>query len=1127
MRGFARVLLSVSSLRQIGSSCWRLVPPAVFCGAAIAWPVAGATADAPSPEDLHFFETRIRPILAEHCHDCHGSRTSHAALRLDTHAGLLRGTDTGKVVIPGDPGQSRLLQAVRHEDGVKPMPDEGPRLKDEQIAALEHWIAIGAPWPTDDYAAVEAGDPAKHWAYQPVNLPPVPEVADPRFSRHPVDAFLWDAWQRQGLRPADPADPATVARRAWYVLTGLAPTVAELGAFTANPDDEAWSALILDLLERPQYGERWARHWLDVARYADTMGYQAGDRDNRYPHAFTYRAWVIDAFNNDLSWDRFIMRQLAADHLVERGEAAEQDLAALGFLTVGPQLGNVETIDDRIDVTTRAFMGLTVSCARCHDHKTEPISIEDYYALHAVFTSSEEPDPLPVIGTPESADDVADFERQAAEVRQHIDQLWRDITAQMREPAVVRDYLELAWKAWREDWDPEQTRIRSAAKGRYRANAVGAWRDWMKDAAEGEQRRPAIGLWVAAMAAADQDHFGDWLAEQEPPTDGTALELWADLQDDGVTGREQLIAILAGRLIEASDQALQRRNEDPGVVFDGWQALATWHDNPLAVPWQEIHRFADREDRQEQNRREGRMNRLVADHPGAPLRAMALRDRERPRDGVVFLRGDPNRRGDTVERRWLEFFGGQRFPADRSGREELAALIAAPDNPLTARVIVNRVWAHHFGAPLVDSPSDFGMQTPEPPLQPLLDYLAFWFVENDMSLKKLHHFLMTSQAFKLAAAGPAANQEIDAANRFHWRANRRRLDFDSMRDRLLQASGALETGMTGGRSVRIDRPGADRRRSVYAFIDRHDLLPVLRVFDLPDPNQHSPSRFETAGPQQALFFLNSPFVQRQAERLAADPDLRDAGGLDQRVDWLHRRLFARAAGEQDLELARSFFEAVGNDALWRRQRGTWQPLIAELTRDPDGGRTLVNERTPPHFIENRRWQGEETLGEGPLSYWMVDADGGHPHSAYAVVMRWTADEAQTVRLRGWIHRPSDQGRALRVRVMSGGDTVHEASVEPGGRIDFGDAPLIQVEAGEHLDLVVASPRNDAHSTFRWYVELLMGPGHPSQPEGTLVTSLELDFPRPDRPPPLTRATESPWADYIQALLASNEFAFVD
>lgn len=1092
-----------------------------------AGPAISAAAE-PSADDLRFFETKVRPILAENCYDCHGSRTSHAALRLDNHSDLLRGADTGKVVIPGEPGQSRLLQAVRHQDGVTAMPKDAPRLDDADIAALEQWIAMGAPWPADYSGSDAAGSPEQHWAYQPVHRPEVPQVDDSRFGSHPVDAFLFQAWQQQGLQPAAPADAETAARRAWYVLTGLAPQPEELEAFVVQPDEQAWSDLVGELLERPQYGERWARHWLDVARYADTMGYLAGDRDNRYPHAFTYRNWLIDAFNRDLPWHEFIRHQLAADQLVERGEADQTDLAALGFLTVGPQLGRVETIDDRIDAVTRGFMGLTVSCARCHDHKTEPVSIEDYYALYAVFTSSEEPDTLPVIGTPEPGPQTEEFERRVAEIQQHLDQQWRDVRAQMREPEIVRGYLELAWQAWQEDWNQEQIGTRSAAQGRFRANAVTVWRDWLKASAEGEAHQPAIALWVEAMRAADDDRLDAWRAERDQPEDELARDLWTRLGAQEAPGRESVAAVLAERLIEASDQAEQSRADDPDAPLEGWQVVASVHDNPLAVPWHEARRFIDRQDREEQNRRQGQMSRLNADHPGAPLRAMVLQDRDRPSNGTVFLRGDPNRPGDQVERRWPEFFGGDPFPEDRSGRLEMAGLIAAPDNPLTARVIVNRVWGHHFGAPLVDSPSDFGVQTPPPPLLPLLDYLADWFVEHDMSLKALHHFLMTSQAFRLAAHGPAANDQIDGANRYHWRANRRRLDFESMRDRLLQASGALDLGETGGRSVRLERPEADRRRSLYAFIDRHDLLPTLRVFDLPSPDQHSPVRFETAGPQQALFFLNSPFVTRQAERLAGDPGLRAAGGLEQRVDWLHRRLFARPAGAEDLELARAFFEASGSAGLWHRQRGSWQPLIAQLAWRSDGTEMLLHEETPPHFVDDhRRWQGGETLGEGAYAYWNIHPGGGHPHSARAVVLRWTADEDQQVRPQGWIRRPSDQGRALKVLVMAGGRTWHRAMVEPGGQIDLADAGPIPVAAGGHLDLVVDSLHHDAFDSFEWSFRLAMGPGHDEQPEGTLVTSLELDYPHPAGPPALARATESPWIDYIQALLSTNEFVFVD
>ena len=633
-----------------------------------------------------------------------------------------------------------------------------------------------------------------HWAY----VPPVKAAA----SGHPVDALLEQAWKDLKLAPAGPAAPRQWLERAAFTLTGLPPSDEQLRRIEANPDEATWKVLVDELLASPAYGERWARHWMDVARYADTRGYHF-DQDNRYPFAYTYRDWLIRAFNEDLPYDRFVKLQVAADHLVDRPD--HPDLAALGFLTVGLRGGPVETIDDRVDVVTRGFLSSTVSCARCHDHKTDPISTKDYYSLYSIFEHTDEPEDKPVIGKP--ADEAAFQAYQAEAVKlEEADRVARQqLVDHLRSKEALPNYLELAWRARKESWDHPKATAEGFKRGRLRPNALMRWKDFLGEHAGTERLKR-------------------WLAEMDAAADDAA--------------RAGLCAALAGEWTSAPGGS-----ELAGLAANG--------GCPLSYGVDRVEAFMDVEDGNQRRQRLSAMAKLMTEHPGSPPRAMSLRDKANWGKAVVFERGNPANRGEVFDRHWLGFLGGGAFEEGKSPRLSLAEKIADPANPLTARVIVNRVWAWHFGAPLAD-PGDFGPQTPRPPLLPLLDTLAVNFVEKGGSLKELHRLLLTSKAFRLSATGPEANDAIDQANTVFWKWNRRRLDFESMRDRVLAAAGALDTRGTGGRSVRLEEPSSDARRSLYAFVDRYALPGTFVSFDLPHPDHHSAKRVETTVPQQAL-----------------------------------------------------------------------------------------------------------------------------------------------------------------------------------------------------------------------------------------------------------------------------------
>ena len=714
--------------------------------------IAAAAAPPVSPAAAEFFEKKVRPVLVNHCVNCHGPKKQQAELRLDSRAGLLKGSDSGAVVVPGNPEKSLLLRAIRHDGDIK-MPPKG-KLPDAVIADLTNWVKMGAPWPESTAVAarwnVEEAR-KRHWAFQPVKRVAVPVVSDPKVViRNSIDAFVSAKQQAAGLAMSPEADRRTLLRRLSFDLLGLPPTPDEVAAFEEDSRPDAYEMVVERLLASPAYGERWGRHWLDVARYADTKGYVFTE-ERRYPFSYTYRDYTIRAFNEDLPYDQFIMQQLAADRLDL--DADRRPLAAMGFLTLGRRfLNNIhDIIDDRIDVIMRGLQGMTVTCARCHDHKFDPIPSRDYYSLYGVFASSIEPKDLPVITSPNSTPEGLNYQKRLAQLQQDV----------------------------------------------------------------------------------------------------------VDFQ-------------------KKNEKELKANN---------------------------------RKFRDELRGLEKKVEQHKATHPGAPASAMVLNDAAQPTQPYVFLRGNPGNHGETVPRRYVEVIAGpERKPFTQgSGRLELARAIASRDNPLTARVMVNRIWMHHFGEGLVRTTSNFGLRG-EPPTHPeLLDWLSSRFMEDGWSIKNLHRLIVTSAAYRQTSEDRPDGKLADPENRLLWKMNRSRLDFEAMRDALLATSGQLDRRM-GGVAVDITKSPSPSRRSVYGFIDRQNLPGMFRTFDLASPDAHTPQRFSTTVPQQALFLMNSPFAIEQAKAILARPDVAALTKPVERIERLHRLLYGRSADPEEVTLGMRFLE---------------------------------------------------------------------------------------------------------------------------------------------------------------------------------------------------------------------------
>ncbi|MBP85125.1 MAG: hypothetical protein CMJ64_00135 [Planctomycetaceae bacterium] len=685
-----------------------LLTIAIFCQ-------SGALAARAADADVEFFEKKIRPVLVERCYKCHSTQAESVkgGLLLDSRDTSRKGGESGAAVVPGNVDESLALSALRYDSFE--MPPDG-KLPAAVIADFEKWITMGAPDPRDAAPSKTAPDEIdwakarQFWAFQPPTRHKTPSLTEPSSVHRATDAFVLAKLERAGIASNPEANRRTLIRRVTFDLIGLPPTPGEIANFVNDDVPQAYERLVDRLLASPHYGERWARMWLDISRYAEDQAHIVGNNTSLcYPNAYAYRDWVINALNADVPYDNFVRQQLAADLIDPQNKAGH---IALGFVGLGPKYYRrsdpevmAEEWEDRVDTVTRGLLGITVACARCHDHKYDPIETEDYYALAGVFASTE------------------------------------------------------------------------------------------------MFNRPLD-------------------AKREKDKDGQS-----------------------------------KKAEDA------------------------VH---------------------------------IVRDKN-PHDLHVHIRGNVKKPGPLTQRRFLRVVSAtepQPF-TNGSGRLELANAIVSRDNPLTARVIVNRVWALHFGRPLVGTPSNFGSLGERPTHPQLLDDLAVRFMESGWSLKWLQREIVSSATYRQTSAIVSKKQAIDPSNQLLWRMNRRRLGVEPWRDALLAAAGGLER-QVGGKSIKPQDPN-ERRRTMYSYISRLELDSMLAMFDFPDPNAHSPSRVETTTPLQKLFVLNSPFMVKQAEALAVNL-IASAGGNEERIRNAYESLYGRLPQADEVELGLDFLSGcVEND----------------------------------------------------------------------------------------------------------------------------------------------------------------------------------------------------------------------
>lgn len=931
-------------------------------------PLVAAAAAAPTAEQLDFFEKRIRPVLADHCYACHSAETPSpkGGLRVDSRAWIRRGGESGPAVVPGEVDESLLISAMRHESFE--MPPES-KLADDVIDDFVRWVTDGAADPRDEPAidspsAAEADARATSgplWSTEPVRRPMLPDVVDRAWPRDDLDRFILSRLEDAGLAPVADASRRVLLRRLSFDLTGLPPTAAEIEAFENDPSPAAVEKVVDRLLASPHFGERWGRHWLDVARYADSAG---GGRTTIFETAWRYRDWVVDSFNRDRPYDQFIVDQIAGDLLARdvlegratggatTGEvAAEGDLpaevlaaqserfTATGFLAIGPknldgqdkELLRMDVVDEQIDTIGRVFLGLSIGCARCHDHKFDPLPTADYYALAAILRSTQTlvtanvsipvttPLPLPR----EAAQRLARHDRRVAELeaelkrgRTRLNQLSSALVSQ----GVVVD-------------DRDATLLGSWSRSTHSPNYVGEGYLHDNDREKGQNEAhfvpdlPGAGMYEVRVAynhgpsragsvPVSIEHAEGTttrkLDQRQRPTVGGLFEPLGRFRfESGRAARVTIgtaetkghVIVDAVQFVPVDQLPATADDAADGAAADDADAGA--EDRAAAADAQASGRAPDTVAAQlaalsdEVASLERQLTQLRRDAPPRPPAVLSVVDEREPGDYFILVRGNVHQPGAAVTRGFLSAFGGG--PAGdiadgESGRRELAAWLARPEHPLTARVMVNRVWQHLLGVGLVETADNFGA-TGQPPTHPeLLDHLAAEFVGDGWSVKRLIRRIVLSRTYQLASTDDEAARGIDPENRLWWRAHRKRLEAEPLRDAMLAFSGRLDRTL-GGASV---RPGtreefhyeyAGTRRTLYLPVFRAALYELLEVFDFPDPNLVVGRRARTTLPAQALLLMNSPFVMEEAQHAAL---------------WLLER---ESCDEQRLEAA--YLAAVG------------------------------------------------------------------------------------------------------------------------------------------------------------------------------------------------------------------------
>ena len=899
--------------------------------------VVSAFAQSPSPaqasaaQGADFFENKVRPIFANNCYACHTSAES-GGLRVDSRERLMKGGSSGPAIVPGDPEKSLLIQAVRQTGDLK-MP-QGGKLKPEEVQTLAEWIKMGAPWPEAKAGAAPASSPGKvitpqqraFWSFQPLKDPPVPAVKEKSWAKTNIDHFVLAKLEAKGMKPVGPADRRTLIRRVTEDLIGLPPTPEEVEAFVNDKSPNAYEKVVDRLLASPRYGERWGRHWLDVARYAedDVRGLDPKGRGYMpFDGAYVYRDWVIKAFNNDMPYGEFLKAQLAGDLLPE--PQRDKDIAGTGILGNGPWWwdqaepvqGRADERNERIDMVTRGMLGLTVACARCHDHKYDPITQKDYYSLAAIFlntTYHEYPASSPVeMALWEKQQKVIDGKEEVLDdFIEEQSKLYSQMLAQK-----TSKYMMAAWEATVE---PKKPVAEAAADQKVDPEIL---ERWIKFLAKPPKHYSYLRDWQDMIKCGGTQEQAQFLADNfqnlvlKVESDAAALKEENDIikAKAGVRKKPRRDAypnefetedqFCPGCDLELKTMPIEPTNLYLDMFLKDLDSESDERPDPglLSLRGWDLERHFSAEVQEHVATLRAEIEALKKAQVPYPFLEGAI-DKTTMGTMHVNVRGNPHTLGDQVSPRFLAILSPSTPKpfTEGSGRLQLADDIVA--SPIAARVIVNRVWRWHFGSGIVETPDNFG-KTGDPPSDPeLLEYLASSFVKNGMSMKKLHREILLSATYQLSTESSPENAEKDGANRLYWRANRQRLNAEAIRDSLLFVSGDLDLKKIGGPST--DFGDDNHRRTVYCKVSRYRLNNYLQVFDFPNPSFTAEQRFTTNVPLQRLFFMNSSFVYKQAQKFAER--VYDEGNDKARIEKAYQILFSRAPSEAEIQAGLGFLQ---------------------------------------------------------------------------------------------------------------------------------------------------------------------------------------------------------------------------
>ena len=826
-----------------------------------------------SDAELEFFEKKVRPVLVGRCYDCHSAESKiKGGLRLDSRKGVQAGGDSGVVIIAGKPDQSPLIEAVRYHNRDLQMPPKN-RLPAEEIEILERWVMSGAPDPRIE----KSGAPEKvtglsleegrtFWSFQPLANPKIPEVKLNERVKNPIDAFILSELEKKKITPAPPTDKRTLIRRVTQNLIGLPPTPKEIENFLADDSPDAYEKVIERLLASPHYGIRWGRHWLDVARYADSNGL---DENLGFGQAWRYRDYVVNSFNADKPFDQFLMEQIAGD-LVPG--ANEETRTGTGFLSLGakvlaePDLKklDMDIIDEQLDTMGKVFLGMTFGCVRCHDHKFDPVTQTDYYALAAIFKGTKS-----LSGTKTGAIKHW-FEHSFAdeEEKKRIKEVNKQVAAEKKKASSFKS--------------AEITKIRTTA----RSKAV----DYLVAATQIKITTPLTE--ITAVAKPHDLHpriLHHCRMHLEFHRDDPFFKDWHRFASRGEV--DQIRAHYGSLFVEAEEALAAARRKKPKTKtltdprLEAARSALYHNAGFLAVPTVDAYAF----DEKTLEKYHGLLSAARAFEIQAPdeSAAMGVGDAEKPvLELAVHIRGSHHNLGDPVSREFPAVMRISKvrpvFPANGSGRLQLARWMADSRHPLTARVIVNRIWGWHFGRGLVGTTENFGVKGDRPSHPELLDWLARYFMENGWSIKELHRLILKSNTYRQDSVHPKAEtfSLVDAENHLLWRANLQRLEAEQIRDSILAVSGRLDPGIGGktlplrNRQFVFNHTSEDHtkydslRRAIYLPVIRNNIYSLFEQFDYPDPTMPTGSRSSTVIAPQALVMLNYDLVMDSAEAMA-------------------------------------------------------------------------------------------------------------------------------------------------------------------------------------------------------------------------------------------------------------------